>query len=68
MTSNPPPARYHLLLAIDGRPTLHGWWDDETVAHGKHTELVSEHGRPGVHVTLTDEDNGDTLATWPEPA
>jgi hypothetical protein len=60
------PERYHLTLTRDGRPAMHGWWGNEAVARGKFTEWVGEWGRPGAHITLVDEEAGETLTTWPE--
>lgn len=61
------PGRYHLLLAIDGRPMMHGWWDDETTARDKFRRWVGEYGSmPGARITLVDEVTGETLASWPE--
>lgn len=62
------PGRYHLLLTIDGRPAQHGWWDDEATARRKVTAWIGERGRPGVRITLTDEETGTVLTTWPEEA
>lgn len=60
------PGRYHLLLAVDGRPVLHGWWDAEGSARDQFRRLVGSQGRPGVRITLTDESTGKTLTSWPE--
>ncbi|MFF4443138.1 hypothetical protein [Streptomyces sp. NPDC001621] len=36
MHSNPErPGRFHLLLASQGQPVQHGWWNSESVARGK---------------------------------
>jgi hypothetical protein len=59
VTSNSAPGRYHLTLTSDGRPAMHGWWGSETVARW---------GRPGVRITLVDEDTGAALTTWPDEA
>ncbi|KOV60537.1 hypothetical protein ADK64_30710 [Streptomyces sp. MMG1121] len=61
------PGRYHLLLARDGRPVQHGWWRIEEIARGKFRSWVRGYvGMAGARVTLTDEDTGDVLGTWPE--
>jgi hypothetical protein len=59
------PGRYHLLLVLDGRPALHGWWGSEGVARTQFTGLVGLYGRPGARITLTDEETGATLTEWP---
>jgi len=58
--------RFHLTLTIGGRPTLHGWWGDEGIARQQFTGLVGRYGKPGTHITLTDEETGETLTEWPE--
>ncbi|MFI8191321.1 hypothetical protein ACIF8T_21300 [Streptomyces sp. NPDC085946] len=60
------PDRYHLTLSSDGRPVAQGWWASEATARGKFTEWVGDWGKPGVQVTLIDEDTGETLTEWPE--
>jgi hypothetical protein len=60
------PARYHLTLAVAGRPVAQGWWRSETVARGKFTAWVGAWGRPGARITLTDEETGAALTAWPE--
>ncbi|MET9445456.1 hypothetical protein [Streptomyces sp. NPDC006610] len=59
------PSRYYVLLTIDGRPVLHGWWGSEATARSKVSGLIGDYGRPGVRVTLTDEATGETLTEWP---
>lgn len=59
------PGRYHVTLLLAGRPTLHGWWDDEPVARRQFASLVGQYGRPGARVTLVDETTGGTLTEWP---
>ncbi len=66
--TQPDPSRYHLLLTLDGRPAQHGWWGSEATARRKFGAWVGEHGRPGVRVTLVDEEAGTTLTEWPEKA
>jgi hypothetical protein len=58
--------RYHLVLTIDGQPVLHGWRQSEATARHKHMTLVGEQGRPGVRLTLADEETGIVLTTWPK--
>jgi hypothetical protein len=61
------PSRYHLLLTFGGRPVQHGWWWSETVARHKFVGWVGEYASMSEpRVTLTDEDTGTTLTTWPE--
>ncbi|MEV7684441.1 hypothetical protein [Streptomyces bungoensis] len=60
-------SRYHLLLTSNGRPVQHGWWGDETVARDKFRRWVGAVGNtPAPRVTLTDEETGTVLTTWPE--
>lgn len=59
------PERYHLTLTSAGRPVAQGWWGSEAVARAKHREWVGDWGRPGVTVTLVDEETGETLTVWP---
>jgi hypothetical protein len=59
--------RYHLLLTLDGRPAMQGWWTSEATARRQFTSWVGERGSmPGVRITLVDEETGETLETWPE--
>lgn len=63
---DPAPPRYHLLLAIHGRPTMLGWWEDRATAERKMVTWIGERGSmPGARVTLTDETDGQQLAAWP---
>jgi hypothetical protein len=57
--------RYYLLLAADGRPAQRGWWGSEEIAREKFAAWVGGWGREGVRLTLTDEETGQTLTTWP---
>ncbi|MFF5473310.1 hypothetical protein [Streptomyces achromogenes] len=65
MTSNPGLGRYHLLLAVGGRPVQHGWWDSEATARQKFKRWVGDWGRAGARITLDDEETGIELAAWP---
>lgn len=58
--------RYRVTLALDGRTVLRGWWGSEPNARRQFAGLVGEYGRPGAHVTLTDETTGVVLTEWPE--
>lgn len=58
--------RFHVTLAFDGRPAMHGWWAVRATADAKFTEWVGDYGRPGVRVTLVDEETGALLTVWPE--
>ena len=60
------PARYHLLLTLDGVPAMHGWWDDEAIARHQFRSWVGERGRPGTRIALTDTETGRLLDAWPE--
>ena len=60
------PSRYHLTLAVGGRPMMQGWWGSEAVARGKFREWVGGRGQADATVTLVDEDTGATLTRWPE--
>ena len=62
----PDPPKYHLLLAIHGRPTMHGWWTDRATADRKFRSWIGDYGSTnGARITLTDETDGQQLATWP---
>lgn len=59
--------RFHLLLTVDGRPMMHGWWASEETARRQWTAWTGERGSmPGARITLVDEETGDVLASWPE--
>ncbi|MFE2297893.1 hypothetical protein ACFXAW_06820 [Streptomyces sp. NPDC059445] len=58
--------RYHLLLTLDGRPAMHGWWPKEEPARRQFSSWVGERGdMPGVRIVLIDEQAGEALETWP---
>ncbi|MFD5491653.1 hypothetical protein ACFWH4_01595 [Streptomyces sp. NPDC127091] len=59
--------RFHLTLTSAGRPVQHGWWASEPTARSKFVAWIGEWGDlPDARVTLTDEETGTTLTTWPE--
>lgn len=58
--------RYHLMLSLDGRPAMHGWWASDAIPRRKLKSWIGEHGRPGVRITLIDEETGETLTEWPD--
>ncbi|MGW3152132.1 hypothetical protein ACWDG1_47680 [Streptomyces sp. NPDC001177] len=59
--------RYHLLLAAESQPTMHGWWVREATARSKFSRWVGDYGTmPGVRIPLVDEETSKTLTTWPE--
>lgn len=62
------PGRCHLVVTANGRPGMHGWWNSRRIARGKFTQLVDEQDRPGVSITLTDEQTHARLTTWPDDA
>ncbi|MFF8432442.1 hypothetical protein ACF07Y_46490 [Streptomyces sp. NPDC016566] len=60
------PGRYHLALTAAGRAMMHGWWGSETTARRQFSTWVGERGTmPGARITLTDEETGTVLMTWP---
>jgi hypothetical protein len=40
------PGRYHLLLTVNGRPAMHGWWNNEMIARTQFRAWEGERGRP----------------------
>jgi hypothetical protein len=61
----PDPQRYHLLLTIHGRPTMHGWWGSQATADRKFRSWIGDYGSTaGARITLTDEHDGRQLAAW----
>lgn len=62
-------SRYRVTVTIGGVPVIQGWWDDRQTADLKYTRWIGEHGsREGARVTLTDEEAGTLLTSWPEDA
>ncbi|MEV5012881.1 MULTISPECIES: hypothetical protein [unclassified Streptomyces] len=60
------PGRYHLTLTADGTTMMHGWWESEATPRHQFSIWVGERGTlPGARVTLTDEETGTVLMTWP---
>jgi hypothetical protein len=66
MSRTTDPGRYHLLLSLNGRPAMHGWWDDEATARRQCTGWIGARGRPGARITLVNEETGTLLAEWPD--
>ncbi|MFF0166863.1 hypothetical protein [Streptomyces prasinus] len=63
------PDRFHLTLTSEGRPVAHGWWGSEAIARGMLPIWIGKWGElPDARVTLTDEETGTVLTTWPEEA
>ncbi|SEB96505.1 hypothetical protein SAMN05216532_0043 [Streptomyces sp. 2231.1] len=59
--------RFHLLLTSDGRAVQHGWRNSEHIAKRKFSIWVGERGTmPGARITLTDEQTGHMVMTWPK--
>ncbi|MFE1315724.1 hypothetical protein [Streptomyces sp. NPDC058755] len=60
------PGRYHLTLIAASVTMMHGWWGSETTARRQFSTWVGERGTlPSARITLTDEETGTVLATWP---
>ena len=62
------PGRYHLLLTLKGRPSMHGWWDDKVAAGGQFTDWIGSWGQPGATVLLVDTADGTVIHSWPDEA
>ncbi|MEU9442900.1 hypothetical protein AB0D42_18645 [Streptomyces sp. NPDC048304] len=61
--------RYRLTLYLHGERALDGWWGSEATARDKFRRRVGAVGSmPEPRVTLTDEETGETLTTWPDEA
>ncbi|MFJ7963105.1 hypothetical protein [Streptomyces sp. NPDC096324] len=61
------PGRYHLLLAVEGRPAMHGWWNEQATAERKFRSWIGECGSmPGAHITLVDEVEERVIHRWPD--
>ncbi|MFF4764251.1 hypothetical protein [Streptomyces sp. NPDC001292] len=58
--------RFHLIVTAAGHPVAQGWWGSETTARRKFSSWVGEYGSmPGARITLTDEQQGSVLMSWP---
>ncbi|MFF8973543.1 hypothetical protein [Streptomyces sp. NPDC014995] len=54
-------------MTVDAAPVMEGWWDDRATTERKYTNWLGAHGdRDGASVTLTDEETGTVLTSWPE--
>lgn len=63
------PGRYHVTLTSAGRRVQQGWWASEATARRKFTSWIGEHSAlPDARVTLVNEETGEELAAWPDPA
>lgn len=60
------PGRYHLTLALKGRPSMHGWWSDEATACGQFPGWIGTWGVPGARIILVDTVDGTVIHSWPE--
>ncbi|MFI2207062.1 hypothetical protein ACH47Z_41495 [Streptomyces sp. NPDC020192] len=62
------PGGYHLMLATPERSVQHGWWWSEDVARDKFDDWVRLYRRTlsDARVTLSDEDSGVVLDSWPD--
>ncbi|MER6274314.1 hypothetical protein [Streptomyces sp900105755] len=57
----------HLILVVDGQPTMHGWWAEEKTVREKFASWVGERRKiPGARITLADEMTGQELVIWPQ--
>ncbi|MFE7928335.1 hypothetical protein ACFU6S_06275 [Streptomyces sp. NPDC057456] len=62
----PAGGRYKVTLAVDGRPTMEGWWEERATADRKYLGWIGEYSnRASARVTLTDATTGDELTKWP---
>ncbi|MEV7130117.1 hypothetical protein [Streptomyces sp. NPDC093260] len=62
VTPDPGPGRFHLIAYTEGRPVVHGWWNDRAVADQKFAGWVGEYGGlPDPRIVLVDEES------WREP-
>lgn len=63
----PMAGRHRVTLTLGGRPAVQGWWDDRATAEQKYRSWIGAHGgRDGASVTLTDEETGTVLTSWPD--
>ncbi|MFH9403284.1 hypothetical protein ACH4JS_26565 [Streptomyces sp. NPDC017638] len=59
--------RYRVTVTSAGQPVMRGWWGSEAVARDKSRRWIGEYGDlPDARITLTDEETGTVLTTWPE--
>lgn len=58
------PGRYHLLLHLEGGPSMHGWWNNEDTAERMFRSWIGTRGRPGARITLTDTIDGRVIHSW----
>ncbi|QUC62999.1 hypothetical protein IOD14_43095 [Streptomyces sp. A2-16] len=59
--------RFRVTVSSAGRPVMSGWWADEVVARDKFRDWIGSHRdlvQP--HFTLSDENDGSLLTSWPE--
>lgn len=60
------PDRYHLLLTLDGRPAMHGWWGSLATADRMFLSWIGERGSlPGARIELVDTVDGRVIHSWP---
>ncbi|MEU5243639.1 hypothetical protein AB0G81_05895 [Streptomyces asoensis] len=63
----PMEGRYKVTLLVDGRPVMEGWWQERAVAERKYLAWIGEHGSSAkAQATLTDEEGGVVLTSWPD--
>ncbi|MFG2603199.1 hypothetical protein ACGFT2_06595 [Streptomyces sp. NPDC048514] len=59
--------RFHVLLAAEDRPVLHGWWNREATARGTFRRGIGVYGdMAGARIILADDETTQVLAAWPE--
>ncbi|MFG2469194.1 hypothetical protein ACGFXB_27570 [Streptomyces canus] len=59
--------RFRVTVSSAGRTVMSGWWADEGVARDKFRHWIGSHRdliEP--HFTLSDENAGTLLTSWPE--
>ncbi|MFJ5212854.1 hypothetical protein [Streptomyces nigra] len=66
------PGRYRVVLRVNGREVLTGWWDDPDVADAKCGSYIEEFkDQAGAAVRLTEADDSGReweLHSWPPSA